>query len=90
MAMVRVINYYHKCDACGKTTLSDGTDPKVGTVGRLEFPNSAYGQRRAYSFYSCKEQAAHVIKAMRNIVEIREADIQGRKTRGEQYSAPKD
>lgn len=90
MALIKVIKYFHKCDACGKEIPSDGNDPETGTIIQLTFPNSAYGQRKTYTRYSCKEQSAHVAKAVRSIIEKREVDIQGRKNRGEQYSASKD
>lgn len=87
MALIRVITYYHKCDACGKEVPSKGTEPETGVIGKVEFPDSAHGQLSVFSYYSCKEQAAHVIKALRTAIAKRERNVQLRKARGEAYSA---
>lgn len=87
MALIRVVTYFHECDACGRKVSSTGTDPDTGVVGSLHFPDSSHGQRQTFSFYSCKEQAAHIAKAMRIATAQREEDIRGRKARGEAYSS---
>ena len=89
MALIRVVSYYHRCDACGKDIPSTGNEPETGVVGKIEFPDSAHGQRSVYSYYSCKEQGPHVIKAIRVIIAKREEDVRSRKARGEKYSADK-
>lgn len=87
MAIVRIVKYLIKCDACGKTVETDKDTPTIGTVGQIEFPNSAYGQRRTYNFYVCKEDGAHISRAIRTIAEKRKEDVDGRKSRGEKYDA---
>jgi hypothetical protein len=90
MALIKVVSYYHQCDACGKKIPSEGTEPQTGVVGRLDYPDSAHGQRQAFSFYSCKELHTHVAKAMRTVTLFREKDVEGRRNRGEAYSAHPD
>jgi hypothetical protein len=46
MALIKVVSYYHQCDACGKKIPSEGTEPQTGVVGRLDYPDSAHGEGR--------------------------------------------
>ena len=87
MAIVRIVKYVIRCDACGKEVETNKEAPTAGTVGQIEFPNSAHGQRRTYTFYSCKEDAAHISRAIRAMAEKRKDDVDGRKARGEKYES---
>jgi hypothetical protein len=86
MAIVRVVRYIIKCDGCGKEVSSEKDAPTTGVMGEIEFPNSGFGQRKNFTFYSCKEDATHIAKAMRVMVAKREEDVASRKSRGEAYN----
>lgn len=85
VSIPRILKYVFECDACNREVTAKEANPTSGVVGELSFPDSAHGQRRNYTYYSCREDATHIAKAMRKVVEERKEDVNLRKSRGEPY-----
>ena len=85
MEFTRRVQYVYTCDACAKEYVGNESTPEFGVMGRLEFPNSAHGQRQSFPYWSCQEDATHIAKAMKKAHTERMENVKARKSRGEKF-----